>query len=173
MPHRQRPLSHSIDDCCFQLLLESAPDMQSTALAHSSSLPHAGDWLNAIPSSALGLHIPDRVFCLCLMYWLGLRMVGEDDSPCPVCQGRADGYGDHQVGCGRNGDRIRWHDSIRDALFSAAQSATLAPRREALSLIAGSSSRPADEYLPNWMRGQPAALDVIVIFPMQQLRSWT
>ena len=83
VPHRQRPLSHSIDDCCFQLRLESAPDMRSTALAHS------GDWLNTIPSSALGLHIPDRDIRLCLVYWLGLRMVGEDDYPCPVCQGRA------------------------------------------------------------------------------------
>ena len=169
VPHRQRPLSHSINDCCFQLLLQSAPDMCSTTLAHSSLFPHAGDWLNAIPSSALGIHIPDRDFRLCLVYWLGLRMVGEDDSPCPVCQGRADGYGDHQVGCGGNGDRIHRHDSIRDALFSTAQSAALAPWREAPLLIPGSSSRPADVYLPNWMRGQPAALDMTVISPMQQL----
>ena len=147
VPHRQKPLSHSIDDCCFQLLPDSAPDMRS----------------------ALGLHIPDRYFSLCLVYWLGLRMVGEDNSPCPICQGRADGYGDHQVGCGGNGDRIHWHDSIRDALFSAAQSAALTPWREAPSLIPGSSSHPADVYLPNWMRGQPAALDVTVISPMQQL----
>ena len=80
VPHRQRPLSHSVDDCCFQLLLESAPDKRSTAHAHSSSLPNAGDWLNVIPSSAVGLHIPDRDFRLCLGYWLGLRMVGEDNS---------------------------------------------------------------------------------------------
>ena len=73
MPHRQRPLSHYIDDCCFRLLLEFAPDMRSMALAHSSSLPHAGDWLNVIPSSALGLHIPDRDFCLCHVYWLRLE----------------------------------------------------------------------------------------------------
>ena len=120
VPHRQRPLSHSIDDCCFQLLLESAPDKRSMALAHSSSLPNAGDWLNAIPSSALGLHISDRDFRLCLGYWLGLRMVGEDDSSSLVCQGQADGYGDHQVCCGENGDSIHRHDSIHDALFSAA-----------------------------------------------------
>ena len=39
----------------------------------------------------------------------------------------------------------------------------------ALALIPGSSSRPADVYLPVWSRGQPAALDVTVISPMQQL----
>ena len=74
--------------------------------------------------------------------------------------------GDHQVGCGGNGDRIHRH---RDAVFSAAQSAALAPRKEVPSLIPGSSSRPADVYLPNWTRGQPAALEVTVISPLQQL----
>ena len=39
-------------------------------------------------------------------------------------------WGDHQVGCGGNGDRIHRHDSVRDALFSAAQTAALAPRKE-------------------------------------------
>ena len=72
------------------------------------------------------------------------------------------------MGCGGNGDRIHRHDYIRDALFSAAQSAALAPRREVPSLIPGSSSRPADIYLPNWDRGRPAALDVTVISTMQQ-----
>ena len=71
--------------------------------------------------------------------------------------------------CGGNGDRIHRHDSLRDALFSAAQSAALAPRREVPSLIPGSSSRPADVYFPCWKRGQPAALDVSVISTLQQL----
>ena len=87
---------------------------------------------------------------------------------CPICQGVADAFGDHQVGCGGNGDRIHRHNSIRDALFSAAQSAALAPQKEVLSLIPGSSSRPADVYLPNWKRGQPDALDVTVISSLQQ-----
>ena len=52
--------------------------------------------------------------------------------------------------------------------FSAAQSAALAPQKEFPSLIPGSSSRPADVYLPNWKRGQPAALDVTVISTLQQ-----
>ena len=84
------------------------------------------------------------------------------------CQGAADAYGDHQVGCGGNGDRIHRHDSIREAVYSAAQSAALAPRKEAPSVIPGFSSRPADVYLPNWKRGQPAALDIHVISTMQQ-----
>ena len=74
------------------------------------------------------------------------------------------------MGCGGNGDRILRHDSIRDAVFSAAQSADLAPRKEVPSLIPGTLSRPADIFLPNWQRGQPAALDVTVISTLQSCR---
>ena len=58
----------------------------------------------------------------------------------------ADSFGDHHVGCGGNGDKIFPHDSIRDAIFSAAQSAALAPRKEFPSLIPGCHNRPADVF---------------------------
>ena len=77
--------------------------------------------------------------------------------------------GDHQVGCGGNSDRISRHNALRDALFSAAQSAALAPRLKAPSLVPASSSRPADIYIPNWQAGRPAALDVSVISTLQPL----
>ena len=62
--------------------------------------------------------------------------------------------------------------SLKDnAIFSAAQSAALAPRKEVPSLIPNTQCRPADIYLPNWKRGQgrPAALDVTVISTLQSL----
>ena len=86
-----------------------------------------------------------------------------------VCQALADPFGDHHVGCGGNGDRIHRHNSIRDAIFSAAQTAALAPRRELPSLIPGSQACPADIFLPNWDRGRPTALAVTVISTLQQL----
>ena len=168
VPLRQRPLSLSIDLASFDELIVCSQDDRSRALALSTALPHAGDWLNVVPSKDLGLHLHDLEFRLCLQYWLGLRMV-EEGAVCPVCQRVTDPYGDHQIGCGGNGDRIHRHDSIRDAVFSAAQSAALAPRKEFPALIPGSSSRPADVYLPNWKRGQPAALDVTVISTFQSL----
>ena len=85
-------------------------------------------------------------------------------SPCNVCSRPCDPYGDHQVGCNGNRDLIRRHHSLRDVLFSAAQSAGLAPVREVPSLIPDSCSRPADLFLPLW---KPAALDVTVISSLQ------
>ena len=125
------------------------------------------------PLPLLGLHLHDHEFRLCLQYWLGLPMVDEG-SHCPICLRAVDQFGDHQVGCGGNGDRIHrhdrihHHDSVRDALFSAAQTAGLAPRKEVPSLIPGTRSRPADIFLPIWQRGQPAALHMTVISNLQQ-----
>ena len=167
VPLRQRSLSHSIDEASFQNLLSSAPTIRSQALAYSSSLPHAGDWLNVVPSTPLGLHLQDREFQCCLRYWLGIPLQS-NPLPCPECRDTADIFGDHQVRCSGNGDRISRHNAIRDVVFSAAQSAALAPSKETPGLLASSLSRPADILLPNWKGGRPAALDVHLISPLQQ-----
>ena len=164
----QRSLFEIIDNACFEDLLRSAPDSRFRALALSSSIPHSGDWLRVIPSPQLGLHFQDREYRFCLQYWLGVRM-SSLEATCPICFRECDAYGDHHVGCGGNNDRIARHDCLRETLFSVAQSAALAPRREVPSLIPGSCNRPADLYLPVWKCGRPAALDITVISPLQQL----
>ena len=148
IPLRCHSLSYSIDEACFSSLSGSAPDVCSGALALSSSIPHASDWLNVVPSSTLGLHLLNCEFRLCLRYWLGLQLF-PDGAQCSVCHTIADPYGDHHAGCEGNGDRILRHNALHDALFSAAQSSALAPQREVPSLIPNSHSRPADVYLPN------------------------
>ena len=168
VPLTQHNLSRAIDEASLNSLLVSASDTRSRALALSTSIPHAGDWLNVIPSPALGLHIQDQEFRFCLQYWLGLPMFA-NETQCPICHLPADGFGDHQVGCGGNFDRIHRHNVVWDVLFSAAQSAALAPRQEAPALIPGPQSCPADVFLPIWSRGCPAALDITVILsPLQQ-----
>ena len=81
VPLHQHSLSLAIDEASHQGLLSSAPSTRSHALALSSALPHAGDWLNGIPSAALGLHLQDREFRCCLQYWLGVPL---HSSPTPV-----------------------------------------------------------------------------------------
>lgn len=38
-------------------LVSKASDSRSKASALSTAIPHAGDWLNVVPSKALGLHL--------------------------------------------------------------------------------------------------------------------
>ena len=121
-----------------------------------------------MPFTPLGLHLTDCEFRCFLHYWHGIPL-HSNSYPCPECGGSADPFGDHQIGCGGNGDRISHHNAIRDVLFNAAQSAALAPTREAPGLVLSSLSRPADVLLLNWSQSRPDALDVHVISPMQQL----
>ena len=58
-------------------------------------------------------------------------------------------FGDYHVSCGGNADRIARHNALRDAIFSTAQSAALAPQSDLSSLKPSSQNRPADVYLPS------------------------
>ena len=51
VPLHQHLLSHAIDEASHHHLLSTAPDTRSRALALSSSLYHAGNWLNVVPSA--------------------------------------------------------------------------------------------------------------------------
>ena len=101
-------------NACFDQLFAKALDVVAKALALSSPIPHAGDWLHAVPSSALGLHLHEREFRFCLQYWLGVPMV-ENGSKCPVCSVDTDAFRDHHIRCRENGDLIHRHDFLRDA----------------------------------------------------------
>ena len=64
VPLHQHSLSVIIDEAVYQQLLSSA----------SSTRPHAGDWLNGVPSAALGLLLHVQEFRCCLRYWLGMPL---------------------------------------------------------------------------------------------------
>ncbi len=80
--------------------------------------------------------------------------------PCPECC-LADPFSDHQVGCGRNGDRIACHNAMRDdVIFSAAQSAALAPTSACRST--GTDFVPlVAEMLGGLLRTPPSLLSAV------------
>ena len=121
-------LSRAVDEASYSLLLDSSPDVRSRALALSSAISHAGDWLNVVPSMALGLHLLDCEFRLCLRYWLGIQMF-EEGAQYPVCHMVADPFWDHQVGCGGNGDCIFHHNALH-AVFQQLSLQHLRHRRK-------------------------------------------
>ena len=132
IPFHQHHLFRVIDQASYDQLVARTHDSCFKALALSSVIHHAGDWLNVIPSQALGLHLYDQEFRLCLQYWLQLvlQMVGEEIR-CPICQAVTDPLGDHQVGCGRNGDRIFQHDSTGRLILSCTVCSLSAGERSA------------------------------------------
>ena len=71
------------------------------------------------------------------------------------------------MGCAARGERIARHNHLRDALYSTAASAHLAPLREERALIPGEAGRPADVMLPHYEAGRHLLLDVTVVSSLQ------
>ena len=65
---KQSVLSRAIDQVQFDSVYDQSPDVRSRAIVLSTSIRHAGDWLNVVPSLALGLHLSDWEFRLCVKY---------------------------------------------------------------------------------------------------------
>ena len=48
-------------------------------------------------------------------------------------------------------------------MFETAKQAALSPAKEERALLPGSEGKPADIYIPGWVSGRDAALDVTVV----------
>ena len=61
---------------------------EEKARLKSLTLPHSGNWLNMVPSTALGLHLRPQEFVMVARYRLGLPLYikeGPSQVPRPTC----------------------------------------------------------------------------------------
>lgn len=122
--------------------------VREVARLASVVLPHTGDWLNVVPLPSLGLHLRGTEFTAVVKYRLGVQIFTRA-GPCPACGRYSDALGDHAMCCGQQGERIARHNYLRDALFSAAQSAALAPTKESCFFLPVTDRRHADFFIPH------------------------
>ena len=165
----QSEISLKIDLNNLQLLTNHITELGSTrdiARLASLGLPHSGDFLNVVPSPALGLHLRPTEFIMSVKYRLGCD-VFSTTGKCTACPHLSDAKGDHAISCGYEGERIARHNHLRDALHSACAQACLGPIKEGRFLLPGSDARPADVLIPHWTKGKDTALDITVVNPLQ------
>ena len=112
--------------------------------------------------SELGPHIPSQEFIIMTKYRLGCKVFA-DEGPRPACHHPSNVFGDHALSCGRRGERIMRHNSIRDQVHNIAATAMLNLVKEGMFILPGCDRRPADGYLPNWAASRDEALDITVI----------
>ena len=159
-------LSCKVDMHSVKLLHDRVVDQRGKARLNSLAMMRAGDWLNTVPVRALGLHLRPREFIVAAKYRLGVRVYHES-GPCPACGEDSDTFGDHAVGCGKEGERVFRHNILRDAIHQTAKQASLAPAKEQSALLPGSQAKPGDIFIPGWANGRDAALDVTVVTSLQ------
>ena len=168
IPHlTQQKIQEQFDNTALSNLLEGQTSTREKAGLLSLSLPQSGAWLTAVPIPALGLHLQPNEFRAALKYRLGVPLY-DSDKRCPYCKSAIlDIIGDHAVSCHGRGDIISRHDRVRDRIMTASSSANLSPVCEQKHLLPENNSRPGDVYLPSFIAGQPAALDVTITSPLQ------
>jgi hypothetical protein len=163
---RQRDLSEILDRRALAGMLAGARPLRAARL-HSVSRPESGAWLNACPCEAVGLAMSHAEFQVAALLRLGAPVGIE--APCTRCRQLAsDAFGHHSLCCTAAGDHTRRHNDLRDLVFHRAVAAGLAPEVEPPGLIREDLlMRPADVLLPRWTRGRATALDIGVVFPLQ------
>ena len=103
-----------------------------------------------------------------MAYRLGVPFLLPGDCRAPACTIPQDELGDHALHCrDDHGMKTGRHDRIRDAIFTAAQRASLNPQKEMPGLIPGTLSRPADIFIHNWVDRRKIPFDVSVTSPTQ------
>ena len=126
--------------------------------------PHAGAWLNAMPSIALKLALSPAEFNVLVRWWLGAP-VCSGKHVCPRCSKvTCDENGYHQTTCRFGGNLGVRHNGLRDTLYYFALGGASGAQREAAGLIPGSAERPADILLSG---PPPEAADVAVTHSLQ------
>ena len=129
-------------------------------------MEHASDFLNVVPSRALGTTFRSTEFQVVLKMRLGLRIFNTRD--CVKCRLPMDPYGVHALSCGHGPERTQRHNDMRDFVFTACQAAGFHTTREfPPGLVPGSLERPGDVLVRNWQQGRFGAMDVTITSTLQ------
>ena len=137
-------------------LLSEATDDYSRARLLAVSAPHAGDWLNAPPMSAIGLRMSNEA----LRVVTGLRLGANLCSPHTCrCTASVDARGNHGLSCSRSAGRQMRHSQLNSIVNRALSRAGIASIREPTGLVIGTSLRPDGATLIPWVRGKFLAWD--------------
>ena len=80
----QKQISHLIDTHISKCLLDNVDSLRDKARLNLVALPHAGDWLNVVPTPSLGLQMKTIEFRTAVLYRLGMP-VFQKEGPCIAC----------------------------------------------------------------------------------------
>lgn len=164
---RQRSWTHPLHAERADFLLSSA-DNTNRARIIACKAHGSGDWLNALPSTSLGLHLTDEQLRNAASIRLGAPVSLEH--VCSLCGSKADGFGGHAFNCPRSTGRHIRHRLMNDVINRALHSAKIPTRLEPVGLLPESNLKPDGISLIPWSTGKPLAWDVTCAHPLAH--SW-
>ena len=118
-------------------LLQNAPHDLARARLLAVSAKESGAWLNALPSSSLGLRMDDDTIRVAVGLHLGSVLCRPHT--CQHCDVEVDRLGLHGLSCKKSEGR---HSAMNDILYRAMTSAQIPSRLEPSGLVRSNGKRP-------------------------------
>ena len=128
----------------------------------------AGDWINVLPSSTLGLHLTDEQLRVAASIRLGAPVSLEHI--CARCGSVSDDLGKHAFTCKRSTGRHARHSLLNDTIDRALHTIDMPTRLEPSGLTHEGNLKPDGISSSPWSQGKPLAWDVTCAHPLAQ--SW-
>jgi len=153
----QRAWDNEICQFSFGRLLDNATDSATVARLKAAHTAGSGDWLNALPLSAVGLKLDDKSVSVSVGLRLGAPIVAAHRCRCGAAVG-VDGR--HGLSCRRSGGRLMRHNQLNDLVQKALQAAKIPAKKEPSGISRSDGKRPDGISLIPWRRGKCLAWDV-------------
>ena len=118
---------------------------------------HSGDWLKALPISAIGLRLDDEAVRIAVGIRLGSNLC--TPHPC-ACGELVDARGTHGLACRHNKGRLIRHSLLNDIVHRTLTKAGIPAIKEPAGLLRTDKKRPDGCSLIPWQGGKCVAWDV-------------
>ena len=153
--HSQRNWDNPICEATFANILSSSDAVGRARLLASTS-NGSGQWLHALPSSALGLRLTDEETRIAV----GLR-VGADlvfPHKC-ICGSQVSSNGHHGLSCKKSSGRFLRHSLANDIIARSFRSADTPVTLEPTGMLRSDGKRPDGVTMIPWSRGRTLVWD--------------
>ena len=165
---KQKTWTHLLHSEAFDILHSSMDTTNRNRLVSCKAFG-AGDWLNVLPSSTLGLHLTDEQLRIAASIRLGAPVSME--YICVRCGSASDGFGKHAFVCKRSSGRHVRHHLMNDTIDRALHTALLPTRLEPTGLCLNHNLKPDGVTSSPWSHGKSLAWDVTCAHPLSD--SWS
>ena len=131
-----------------EVISSAAQTQVGRARLIAAAAPHTGDFLHAIPCSAVGTRLDDTSLRIAVSLRLGATMCAPHTC---VCGAEVDCFGIHGLACRKSAGRHMRHKAVNDLIKRALASADIPALLEPKSLSRDDGKRP--DVQPWWANG--------------------
>lgn len=135
----------------FDAVMSAAQSPAGRARLLAAASPHSGDFLSAVPCSAVGTRMDDSSFRIAVALRLGASVCAPHTC---ICGHSVDSSGTHGLSCRRSAGRHIRHSTVNDLIKRALTSAEVPSRLEPVSLTRSDGKRPDGLTLMPWSNGR-------------------